>query len=559
MMVLILSAIASVGAGVILAVCVCNLLQYRAPSPDATVDGTPLVSVCIPARNEADNLEPCVRSLLSSDYGHIQVLVYDDESTDGTNLIVHRLCDADPRVLAAPTFPLPRGWNGKQHACAQMGFSARGDWLLFTDADVRFKPDTIRRALAYAQQRDIALASTFPRQVTETLGERLLVPMIHFLLFSYLPFSRMRRTTQPAASAGCGQFLLVRADAYRQTGGHAAFPASMHDGIMLPRLFRANGLTTDLFDGTTLADVRMYHGLIAAWRGFAKNAYEGLGSLGLLCLLTALHLLVYVLPWVWLVWGIVGGRGVVIALAALAIVLAWTERFLLAVRFGQVWWVPLLHPVSVLLMLGIQWHSFVLHLTGRRGWRGRTDPCQLTEDVVLVDDEDRPVGVSEKVLAHRGDGLQHRAFSVLLVDPRGRVLLQKRAASKYHFPGRWANTCCGHPRPGEGTAAAAQRRLLEELGVTADLKPVATFRYTARDANSGLIEREVDHVFTGTFDGEPKLNPLEVSEAAWRTPEDIDHELLTTPSLFAPWFAHVWREARQHVVRGIELGAAVSR
>ncbi len=373
-----------------------NLRRYRR-APDAPAPAAPPpVSVCIPARNEEANIGACVTSLLASDWPteKLEVLVYDDQSTDATPRILAELARTDARVRLVPSVPLPSGWNGKQHACDRMGRAAAGEWMLFTDADVRFEADAIRRAMGVAlappaggrgvAKAPLGLISTFPRQITGSLGEALLVPMIFFILMSYLPMRRMRRSLSPGASAGCGQFLLVRRDAYLAAGGHAAFKDSMHDGIKLPRAVRRAGFRTDLFDGTDLCSVRMYRGLGATWRGFAKNAYEGLGSVALLVLLTVLHLVGHVLPWLSIV-GILVIAGAPIetcpvgfdtfwpqVLAPAAVALAVIQRLLLTYRFRQPLRCVPLHPVGVLAMTCVQWHSLYLHLTGRRSWRGRT-------------------------------------------------------------------------------------------------------------------------------------------------------------------------------------------
>jgi hypothetical protein len=373
---------------------VLNLRRYRrAPDAPAPADA-PLVSVCIPARNEEANIEACVRSLLGGDWPpqRLEVLVYDDQSTDATGRILANLAREDARVRLTPGAPLPPGWNGKQHACDRMGRAAGGEWLLFTDADVRFERDAVRRGMGAAlapaprgsPNAPLGLVSTFPRQITRSFGETLLVPMIFFILMSYLPMRRMRRSLSPGASAGCGQFLLVRRDAYLAAGGHAAFKDSMHDGIKLPRAVRRSGFRTDLFDGTSLCSVRMYTGFAATWRGFAKNAFEGLGSVALLVFLTALHLVGHVLPWIAVVAILViAGSPLQTCpvgfdtlwpqiLAPVAVVLSVIQRALLARRFGQQRWCVALHPLGVLAMTAVQWHSLALHVTGRRAWRGRT-------------------------------------------------------------------------------------------------------------------------------------------------------------------------------------------
>ncbi len=369
---LIASLIISAGA---LIMTVWNLALYHRPNPNAAPqDQTALVSICIPARNEESNLRPCVAAILAGPRRNLEVLVYDDHSTDATPHELDALMAQDDRVRRVPTRPLPEGWNGKQFACEQMGRAAQGEWLIFTDADVRFEPGAINAALSEAERLDAAMVSTFPRQLAGSPGERLILPMIMFILLSYLPMIRMRRTLDPNASAGCGQFLMVRREAYRRAGGHAAFRDSMHDGIKLPRELRRAGYRSDLFDGTALLRVRMYEGFRATWRGFAKNAYEGLGSIGLLIFLTLLHAVGHLWPWAFLIICAVRGEWWPLAstFAAGAIAIQLVQRAILARRFAQSLTAILLHPVSLILVTLIQWHSFWLHVTGRRQWRGRT-------------------------------------------------------------------------------------------------------------------------------------------------------------------------------------------
>jgi len=158
------------------------------------------------------------------------------------------------------------------------------------------------------------------------------------------------------------------------------------------------------------------------------------------------------------------------------------------------------------------------------------------ESVVLVDANNNVVGSCGKLAAHR-DGRLHRAFSILITNPDGALLLQRRAPHKYHFANRWSNACCGHPRPGESTPAAARRRLAEELGFSVPLTHVAAFRYRARDAVSGLVEHEFLHVFHGLYTGEPDPNPDEIGACRWMLPDRVRRGLAARPAWFTPWFA----------------------
>ncbi|HVV04433.1 MAG TPA: isopentenyl-diphosphate Delta-isomerase [Puia sp.] len=158
----------------------------------------------------------------------------------------------------------------------------------------------------------------------------------------------------------------------------------------------------------------------------------------------------------------------------------------------------------------------------------------MREEVILVDEFDTPVGVMEKMEAHR-KALLHRAFSVFIFNRNGEMLLQRRALSKYHSGGLWTNACCSHPRPGEDTGEAAGRRLSEELGFSTTLEEVFDFTYKSAFDN-GLTEFEYDHVFIGNYDQEVFPNPGEVSEYRWLSLEAIQAELTAYPSTYTSWF-----------------------
>ena len=140
-----------------------------------------------------------------------------------------------------------------------------------------------------------------------------------------------------------------------------------------------------------------------------------------------------------------------------------------------------------------------------------------------------------KLDAHASPGVLHRAFSVFLFDRRGRLLLQRRSEQKHHFRGRWSNTCCSHPRPGETVAAGATRRLREELGISASVREVGSFTYRAADPDSGLVEVEFDHVLVGRHDGGADPDPAEVGEVRWVALADLRRQLLADREAFTPW------------------------
>lgn len=169
-------------------------------------------------------------------------------------------------------------------------------------------------------------------------------------------------------------------------------------------------------------------------------------------------------------------------------------------------------------------------------WR-RADTA--ADDVIVVDLDDNALGALPKLEAHRR-GVTHRAISVMVRDPQGRLLLQRRAADKYHSPGLWTNTCCSHPRPGETAPAAAARRLAEEMGVDCRLSFLFTMHYRAQvssdPADGALIEDEVVHVFGGQYEGAPLPDPAEVDDWRWAAPAELARDVDLHPERYTVWF-----------------------
>lgn len=168
----------------------------------------------------------------------------------------------------------------------------------------------------------------------------------------------------------------------------------------------------------------------------------------------------------------------------------------------------------------------------------------MKDYVILIDSNDREVGTAEKLEAHRL-GLLHRAISVFVFNRKGELLLQRRHPDKYHSGGQWSNTCCSHPRPGEDTAAAASRRLHEEMGVACDLEYAFGFTYRVQ-FEPDLFEHEHDHVFTGRYDGPVNPNPAEVSDIRWVSEADLRREIETDPERFTYWFRLIYDRILQH-------------
>ncbi len=353
-----------------------NLLVFRrAPQPPGTA--VPTLSVLVPARDEAAGIQRMATAVLASRGVDLELVVLDDGSRDATASIIEELSKSDTRVRLVRGRPLEAGWCGKQYACAQLAEAARHDLFVFLDADVSLEPDALARSVAFLDQSGRSLASGFPLQLTGSFLEWLLLPLIHFLLLGYLPLGISRSDNSPALAAGCGQLFLTYRHAYLKAGGHAAIRSSLHDGIKLPRAYRRVGLTTDVFDASDIARCRMYTRSFDVLQGLSKNATEGVGSPRTIVPFTVLLAGGQVLPVVlvavgmatawhhWPTWAI--------PMACVAVACVFLPRLLEAARFNQSVLSSLMHPLGILLFLGIQWFAFACRLLGfHTSWRGRS-------------------------------------------------------------------------------------------------------------------------------------------------------------------------------------------
>lgn len=349
-----------------------NWWLYRRPTFLSA--STASVSILIPARNEERSIADAVRTALASRGVDLEVIVLDDHSTDATASIVQSIAQQDGRVTLATAPPLPIGWCGKQHACYALSQRAKHDLLLFVDADVRVSAEGIGQAVAFLEQSGADLVSGVPQQQTETLLERLLIPLIHFILLGFLPLGRMRTDSSPSLGAGCGQFFLARRHAYDAIGGHAAVKSSLHDGVTLPRAFRRGGFKTDLFDATDVATCRMYRNYREVWHGLAKNATEGLAAPAMIVPATLLLFAGQVLPVILMVIASLYGATLVTWFALIcAIAAIYSIRVAAAIRFRQSWLGALLHPLGISLFLLIQWYAFARLVAGKPAtWKDRS-------------------------------------------------------------------------------------------------------------------------------------------------------------------------------------------
>lgn len=352
-----------------------NLAILRTPEPGVEAGG--LVSILIPARDEAAVIAGTVRAALASTGLSVEVLVGDDHSTDATAQIVQGIAKTDPRLRLVAVPQLSEGWTGKNHACAALSRAAKGTRLLFIDADVTLAPRAAASLCAHAERTGSALVSGVPRQLMGSLGEKLTVPIINVLLVGYLPMALMRARPDPSLGTACGQLVLVDAQAYAASGGHGAIRETLHDGLRLPRLMREHGYRTDLVAGQALATCRMYRGLAQAWAGFAKNAHEGMATPRALPVWTLLLIGGHALPWLLLIGGLIGGASSTAMLVALcACLVSLATKVAITLHSAEPGSTIVLHPAAICVALAIQWDVLLRRQrTGARVWKGRNYPA----------------------------------------------------------------------------------------------------------------------------------------------------------------------------------------
>jgi chlorobactene glucosyltransferase len=370
-------------AGLILALgaVILNVSCFHSLGPAAPPADPPLVSVLVPARNEELNIGTCIGSLLAQDWPRFEVIVLDDRSEDGTGEILRSF--NDPRLRVIGGSELPEGWVGKNWACHQLSEAARGEWMLFLDADTRHEPGFLSALLAYAQTTRADLLSAWPRLVMHTLGEKLIISMIVLLgmilyphaliqllqrkphLARFIPRKRLRML-----GAANGQSLLFRRESYARIGGHAALHDHLVEDVAFGRTVAARigeGMRLINCDAIRFSSCRMYRSFSEAWLGFVKNgraAFEdniaGFWLVGAFVVIGLLYPFIAIfLPH--------APHGIVLA----EIAIIYFMRFLLCARFRISWLAALLHPLTIILSQGIGFHSLVR--TGRKGveWKGR--------------------------------------------------------------------------------------------------------------------------------------------------------------------------------------------
>ncbi|MFW5831683.1 MAG: glycosyltransferase [Prolixibacteraceae bacterium] len=324
----------------------------------------PAISVLIPARNEEETIGSILGDLQQIPHKNMEVIVFNDQSTDNTAALVNSLIAKDPRLKLINSAGLPDGWLGKNYACHQLAKNASGEYLLFLDADVRVKPDAIESALAQMQKHNLKLLSIFPKQIMKTTGEKITVPIMNSILLSMLPLILTRTSKRASLAAANGQFMLFEAGMYHQIKPHETMKAQKVEDILIARYFKENGLKMQCMTGNNSITCRMYSSFQEAAYGFSKNVAEFFGGS---------HLAAFVY---WFI-GTFGIFSVIFSLnlfwMVLTFVLIAAVKILVSVSGKQNLWESLIFALPQQIVLGnIISLSFQNKKRKEYKWKGRT-------------------------------------------------------------------------------------------------------------------------------------------------------------------------------------------
>jgi chlorobactene glucosyltransferase len=338
---------------------------------DARPVEEPLVSVIIPARDEAHIIERTVRAFLAQTYTNLEVIVVNDRSTDGTGEIVRAI--DDDRLTVIDGVEPPAGWLGKPWALHQGSRSARGELLLFVDADLIYAPPALAAAVAYLQAQGVSMLSLFPYLEMRGFGEYASMPMMPMVFHTFMPTWISNRTRFARLAIGGGTGNLVVREIYEASGGHEELSDAVVDDIALARLIRRHGGRTEIVRAEDLVSLRMYHGLSEVVDGFTKNTFSALGRNYVAGFLVVAGCIVFhILPYALALAGDRISIATIVIISITRLILFRSLRYRLDAAL-------FLHPIMAAIWTWIFLRS--IWLTGIRRkllWRGRTYDARRT-------------------------------------------------------------------------------------------------------------------------------------------------------------------------------------
>jgi len=325
----------------------------------------PLVSVLIPARNEEKNIERCLNSLRNQLYKNYEILVLNDNSTDRTGKILDRIADEDSRVKVFTGNPLPDDWYGKPYALHQLSSNAKGEILLFTDADTIHNPASISWAVTNMQKLNADMISGYIGQFFFKFGEVITIPLMFFLTGFVIPLFLNRFTKSNLFSAAIGQYIVIKHEVFKAIGGCREFKKKTSEDIYMSRLVKTKGYSTRFLNITEHVNCRMYDGYHNAIEGIGKNIFDFLGKNTLVIFLMAVAVLFFLFfPFPLLIGCIINGSPWTLHIIIVNILYTLTWLFMfLGQRLN--WWYSFLWPLMFLNLLYMAYWSWFRTISGR--------------------------------------------------------------------------------------------------------------------------------------------------------------------------------------------------
>ncbi|RPI75926.1 MAG: glycosyltransferase [Ignavibacteriales bacterium] len=338
---------------------------FSAPSlANKPTSDSPFISVLIAARNEEKNISQCLENIQKQTYNNFEVLVLDDESTDGTSKIVEQHHLKDKRINLLSGEPLPENWKGKNWACHQLSQKAKGDKFLFIDADVRISPDTLSKAVSTLNLYRCSLLTIFPTQIISSFGEFFIVPLMNWLLLTFLPLKLVYKSSIVSFTAANGQFMLWEKDIYKKIGGHKTIGDKVVEDMELARLVKKNSGKVLTVLGDSDVFCRMYTSFMEGFNGFSKNFFPGFNIHPILFLLFISFLfLLYISP---VLLFFVQDDFII------PLVIIFVQRLLISLKSRQrILSNVILHPFQIFVMLITGINSVISISKNKLFWKGR--------------------------------------------------------------------------------------------------------------------------------------------------------------------------------------------
>ena len=334
----------------------------------------PFISVLVPARNEQENIETCLFSLLNQDYPKYEVIVYDDNSTDRTYEILINLKQKYPHLIVIKGEEPKPGWTGKNYACYKLSLQAKGERILFTDADTIHSRNSLRIAMHCAVDRNADLLSLMPFQITLTFSEKLVIPLLHYTTFTLLPFYFLEKRGFSKFTIAIGQFMLFKKDIFFETGGYEGVKSAIAEDVWLGRKIKKLRHQLIVAEGLDILKCRMYRNFKGVWEGFSKNIFAGLNySTPFIFSVIFMYFVFNILPFVLFVfYSVVEVESVLVILTALQVSILYSTRFILSLRFKTSLFSVILHPVGITVLILIMLNSWIwVKFRGGARWKNR--------------------------------------------------------------------------------------------------------------------------------------------------------------------------------------------